>query len=118
MTQRRAYVIWTHPLFHEAVRLLLGQSRVALVGASSDHATARTQIAALKPDVVIVEQANDELQAVEETVAFLHAGSRVIRLSLADNELVVYKRERRTVGTVEDLVSLIESAPDRDDALR
>lgn len=107
MPGRRVFVIWTHPLFHESVRLLLAQSRVEIVGATSDHAAAQSQIAALGPDVVIVEQANGEAQASVETMSILRAGPRVIQLSLADNEISLYQREQRTAARAEDLVRLI-----------
>jgi hypothetical protein len=34
---------------------------------------------------------------------------RVVRLSLADNELKIYHREQRTVGRAEDLLHLVQN---------
>ncbi|NIS79007.1 MAG: hypothetical protein GTO14_02010 [Anaerolineales bacterium] len=109
MAGSRVYIIWTHPLFHESVRLLLRHPQVELVGATSDHSTARNQITALEPDVVIIEEVNGEGRENEDTVAILRAAPRVIHLSLANNELSIFHRERHTVTQVEDLVSLITS---------
>lgn len=110
MTGQRVFVIWTNPLFHESVRLLLSQSKLELVGASSDHTAAQRQISELEPDVVIIEENDGETNASEETVAILRASPKVIRLSLADNELSIYQREKRTIKKVDDLMNLISQA--------
>ena len=114
MAGRSVFVVWQHPLFFEAVRLLLNESSVSLVGATSDPQQARTQIEDLSPNVVILEHSDDQALEEEdrETMAILHAGPHVIRLSLADNELNVYRRERRTVGKIEDLVNLLKNDVD------
>ncbi len=114
MPGRRVFVIWTHPLFHESVRLLLAQSQVEIVGATSDHATAQSEIAALGPDVVIVEQTDGEEQASVETMSILRAGPRVIQLSLADNEISLYQRQQRTAAQADDLVRLITEIDQHD----
>lgn len=111
MSGRRVFVIWTHPLFHDSVRLLLKQARVEIVGSTSDHAAAQAQIASLAPDVVIVEQIDAEEQDSLETISILRAGPRVIRLGMADNQISLYQREMRTAATVDDLVSLITGQP-------
>lgn len=107
MVTQRVFVIWTHPLFRETVCLLLGPPMVELVGTTDDHSAAQAQIEAARPDVVIIEQIDDEGDASEETVAILQQGPKVIRLSLADNELRMYLRELRTLEKVADLVQLI-----------
>lgn len=109
MAERTVFVIWTNPLFHEAVRLLLQHPGVLLVGASSNRVEAKSQIAALNPDVVIMEEA--EAQDAEETMSILLTGPMVIHLGLADNELVVYRRQHRTVAKAQDLVSMIVEDP-------
>lgn len=114
MPGSRVFVIWTHPLFHDSVRLLLGKSEVEIVGATSDHAAAQSQIAALIPDVVIIEQTDGEEQASVETISILRAGPRVIRLGLADNEISLYQRERRTAARAEDLFSLVTGRRQQD----
>jgi AmiR/NasT family two-component response regulator len=111
MATRRVFVIWTHPLFRETVSLLLRHPLVELVGTTNDHSAARSQIIKAQPDVVIIEQNNDDEHAGEETVAILQHGPKVVRLSLADNELSIYLRELRTVEKVADLVWLIIGDP-------
>lgn len=107
MQTRRVYVIWAHPLFLESVRLLLKQAQVEIVGATSDHEDAQAQIETLTPDVVIIEQADGEMQSSLETISILRAGARVVRLSMDDNEISLYSRERRTAMQADDLANLI-----------
>ncbi len=110
MALRRVFVIWTHPLFYESVRLLLQHPDIEWVGATADRAVARSQIARLCPDTILIEE--EEGGSVSaEALNVLDASSadvRVIRLSLADNELKVYHREQRTVAKAEDLLRLIQ----------
>ena len=110
MTARRVFVIWTHPLFHESISLLLKHPDVEWVGATSDHAAALEQITSLQPDTILIEEEHGDVAA--EALKILEASAaavRIIRLSLADNELSVYHREQRTVGQAEDLLRLIQS---------
>jgi DNA-binding NarL/FixJ family response regulator len=108
MGKPRVFIIWTHPLFDEAVRRLLQDWGVSVVGSTSDHSTTREQISALDPSVVILEDADDHSEAEEhKTMAILDAIPHVIRLNLNDNELRIYRRERRTVGKIEDLEKIL-----------
>jgi DNA-binding NarL/FixJ family response regulator len=113
MSGARVYIIWSNPLFHESVRLLMSKSDVEIVGDSSDHDAARSQVAALEPDVVVIEQTDGEELNSEETISILRAGPRVIRLGLSDNEISLYQREHRTAARADDLVSLITGRPPR-----
>lgn len=114
MVGRRVFVIWKHPLFHEMIRLLLERYQVELVGATSDSASAQDSIQDLAPDVVIIEETDNDEQVGEQTVAILQTGPRVIRLSMTENDLHIYQREQRTVGKVEDLMNLISDSPGED----
>lgn len=81
------------------------------VGATSDRAAATGQIANLKPDTILVEEAEGGGVAAE-TLGILEAAPpdvRVIRLSLATNELSLYHRKQRTVGQVKALLRLIQN---------
>jgi DNA-binding NarL/FixJ family response regulator len=110
MTIRRVFVIWTHPLFHESVRLLLERPQIEWVGATSDHEAAHHHIASLQPDTILIEELEGG-QAGEEALKLLEGISsdiRIIRFSLENNELTIYHREQRTVGQAGDLLKLIE----------
>ncbi|MBI3361644.1 MAG: response regulator transcription factor [Chloroflexi bacterium] len=111
MAITRAFVIWTHPLFHESVRRLLSHPDIEWAGATSDHAKAPDLIASLQPNTILFEEGESE-DALAEMLKILEASSsdvRVIRLSLSDNQLTVYHREQRTVAQAEDLLHLIQS---------
>lgn len=108
MGMPRVFIIWTHPLFDEAVRRLIEGWGVSVVGSTSDRILAREQIEALDPSVVILEDADDRSEDEErKTMAILNASPHVIRLNLNDNELRIYRRERRIVGKIEDLEKLL-----------
>jgi len=110
MATRRVFVIWTHPLFHESVRLLLSHPGIEWVGATADHAAAREQIVRLRPDTILVEE--EESGVPPEALEILEACSwkvRVVGLGMDDNRLIVYRREQRTVAQAEDLLHLIQS---------
>ena len=109
MAVHRVFVIWTHPLFHESMRLLLKHPDIEWVGATSDHAAARDQIVSLGPDTILIE-VEEGRHTPAETLEILAASSsdmRVIQLGLVNNQLIVYHREHRTVGQAEDLLRLI-----------
>lgn len=107
----KVFVIWSNPLFHERVSLLLEDTPLTLAGASNDYVDARTMIDELAPDIVIVEATDGEELAGEETISILRSSANVIRLSLAHNELIKYHRERRTVTDIDDLMHLLSDDP-------
>ncbi len=79
------------------------------MGATSDHAAALEQIVDLGADTILIEDEHGG-PSFAETLNILDASStnsRVVRLSLADNELKVYHREQMAVGHGEDLLRLI-----------
>lgn len=121
MSGRHVYIIWSNPLFQEVIRLLLSGSSLEVVGSSSDHAQARDDIEQLSPDVVLIETPEGSAESSDETITILQSGSRVIRLSLADNDLSIYRRERRTVRDIADLIGVLtngsEIAVDGDETL-
>jgi DNA-binding NarL/FixJ family response regulator len=106
----RVFVIWIHPLFHEAVHQLLSHPDIDWVGATSDHLTARDQIVGLCPDTILIEEG--ESGVPPEALEILEACSwkvRVVGLGMDDNRLIIYRREQRTVVQAEDLLHLIQN---------
>jgi len=74
-----------------------------------DRARAHAEIAELQPDTVLIEEPEGDVPS--EAIGILEAGSRdlrVIRLSLANNELTVYDRKQRKMVAPEDLLNMIE----------
>ena len=116
MGMPRVLIIWTHPLFEEAVRRLLQDWGVDIVGSTSDRFSAREQITTLNPSVVILEDADDQSEDdVQKTMEILNASPHVIHLNLNDNELRIYRRERRMVGKIEDLEKILLADVDPSD---
>jgi hypothetical protein len=110
VSARRVFVIWTYPIFHESVRLLLDHPDIEWVGATSDYATAKDEIFGLRPDTILIEEATSNVKA--EIMRILESSPwsvRVIGLSLADNRLSIYHRQDWTVAHTDDLLHLILS---------
>lgn len=101
------FVIWTNPLFLESIRALLSHPEIHLVGASSDFSQAQKEIAALRPNVVIIEGSSVSSSIDCETLPILKSGARVIQMSLDDNELNLFQYQHRTLAEAEDLITMI-----------
>ena len=111
MAKHRVYMLWTHPLFSETVRRLLGGAEVEIIGASSDPTAGLEEISRLQPDVVIAEE--DPSGAPTEAIDALRAGPAemlILGLNLANNALQVYRREQRTVADPEDLLQILRAS--------
>lgn len=110
MAIRRVFVIWTYPLFYESVRRLLQHPDIEWVGATSDRAAMQAQIVRLCPDTILLE-AETSRDAAVDVVRLLEvnpATTRLIQLSLTENELTIYHREQKTVRQADDLLRLIQ----------
>lgn len=105
MANRRVFIIWSHPLFHESVRMLLDHPDINLVGATSDYETTYEEISNLQPDTIIIEEAEEgdpgEMMKYLETFSW---NVCVSFLNLNDNQLNMYKHEQRTLGRADDLL--------------
>ena len=109
MVVQRVFVIWTNPLFHDSVRMILNHPDVEWVGSTSDYTTARDKILSLQPSVVIVEEVEGANPAlVFSILEWCNWNMRVINLSLTDNKYYVYHRQQKIVGQAEDLLRLIQ----------
>ena len=108
MTARRVYVLWTHSLFYESVRLLLAHPDILLAGATADLATAREQIAQAQPDIIVIEdQQGGFAPGALEILGNCPLNTRVIGLNLSDNVLKLYHLEQRTAERADDLLRLV-----------
>ncbi len=115
MAKKRVFVIWTHPLFYESIRLLLN-NEVDLVGSTDDHAKGDREIAELKPELVIIETPEGLEDLGAETFSILQKGPRVIHLSLENNELSLYLRQHKTMDEPSDLMQMILEGTDQSQA--
>jgi len=108
MAVRRVFVIWTHPLFHESVRLLLKHPDIIWVGAAADITTAHEEIMTLLPDTILFEKTRAGIP--EDVIEFLEVDTwavRIIGLSLDDNEISLYHREHQNVVKAGDLIQFV-----------
>ena len=108
MPMRRVFIVWTHPLFHEAVCLLLKHPEIKLVGANSDYKAAHEQILELQPDTIVVEEGDEGVPI--DVMKYLETypwNLRVTFLNVTDNQLNMYQHEQRTRGQAGDLLHLI-----------
>lgn len=108
MSIRHVYVIWTHHLFHESIRLLLRHANIRFVGANSDYATARSEISNLHPDIILVEAVDEgEINQAVNVLSACPWNVMVVLISLNDNQLNLYHHELRIVGQTDDLLQLV-----------
>ncbi|HSF82107.1 MAG TPA: hypothetical protein VLA49_12775 [Anaerolineales bacterium] len=112
MPKQRVFIIWTNPLFHASVVLLLDNPQIEVVGETSNYPDAWQKISIQRPETILIEKTSEGVPA--EVMNILENSSwkvRVIGLSLDDNELSIYHREKKTVGKIGDLLRFILSEP-------
>lgn len=105
MPLRRVFILWTHPLFREAVQLLLAHPQIEWVGSSTNYSLDMDQVASSSPDTILVEEVGEMFPV--EILEFLETSResvRVVGLNLHDNRMRTYQRVERTVGTADDLL--------------
>ncbi len=108
MAVRRVFVIWKHPIFYDSVRMLLKHPDVEWVGATSDCMAACDEMVSIQPDAIMVEE--NEQHPSEETLNFLELtpwGAIIIGLSLANNQLNIYRHEQKVVEKAGDLLHVV-----------
>jgi hypothetical protein len=108
---QRVYILWSYPLFHQTVSLLLKRPAFLIVGAESDREQARREIEHLQPDIILLEETPDGAPIDADILEFLKSSAwepRIARLSLQDNDLRIYQREYRVIETPEDLLALLQ----------
>lgn len=104
---KRVFVLWKHPLFFEAVRLLLRHPQVELGGAAVDDLQAQEEIDRARPQILILERSAGDHLREEDLFGILGQEVRVIWLSLDDNILSEITRKNHTVADRGDLLSLV-----------
>jgi len=109
---RRAFIVYRHPLFGDAVRLLLTHGGIQVLGMESDWDSARKQITALRPDVVLLELEGDDTPPIWTPSDWAEVGAKqpmTIGVSLLDNRAYIWHREDKVLMEATDLVQLIQS---------
>ena len=113
MVIRRIYIVWVHPLFCDTVRLLLTHPLIEIVGLSNDYETAEKEVSEHKPDTVIIEDTEESAVTrikSSEIMDLFPAAERIIRLSLKDNELWVYRHERQSITNIDEFLRIIRDS--------
>ena len=108
---QRVYILWSYPLFHQTVSLLLKHPAFAIVGSGSDRELARQEIERLQPDIILLEEVANGDPIDADILGFLKSSAwepRIARLSLQDNDMRIYQREYRTIETPEGLLTLLQ----------
>ena len=111
MSNKRIFVIWFHPLFHDSVRMLLVHPNIEWIGEATDIVVAEEKILQNCPDTVIFEEIDnsipDRIVAIPEKCPSVE---KVIGFNLNNNELRIYHHEQKVVAHVNDLIqSIIKS---------
>jgi DNA-binding NarL/FixJ family response regulator len=112
MDFHRIFVIWDHPLFYESLRLLLQGVDIEWVGSAHSSEREYTRIHQLTPDIIFIEEkeSGDIPFNVIDLMKTNSQHLRIFGLSLADNDLMIYHREKRTVLQADDLLNLIRES--------
>ncbi len=112
MATRRVFIVWTHPLFRESVRMLLNHPDIEWLGATSDHRNAFEEIYTLQPDTILVEETTTDMSSeIMEILDNCPWNVRVVSLNLTDNRLSIYNHEQRVAGQRDDLLRSILRDP-------
>ncbi len=111
MEAPRVFLICVNRLVCEAVKMLLFKEGIDLLGMETDPETALLRIRALKPNVILVEgdgaEGDSSLMSAVTQLVCENEQMRVIRLSLTQQELNIYRQEQRQFVNTQDLVAAI-----------
>ena len=139
MDPPRVFLICVNRLVCEAVHALLRREGIVLLGMETDPKVGLDRVRTLDPDVVLVEgfsphpetlgqvgsaaprkasgkgngktsPAGSRLMAALARLAYEKENLRIIRLSLPDEDLLIYHQEHRRFMNTRDLVAAIRSA--------
>ena len=106
MATRRIFIIWTHTLFREAIRLSAAHPEFEWIGETNDFQQGVREVLASCPDTILIEDSGEN--QTREIVAMLQACApdvRVIVMNLSNNRLSLYQYSEQYVAKPEDLIS-------------
>lgn len=115
----RVLIIGRHHLFHDGITHLLGeQSDLILVGKARSWQKAREIMIREQPDVLIIDHDaadlhEDDLAPLLENV---DRDIKVIYLTLAQNKMIIHKRQQVANVTAKDLLFAVQSSIDEEAA--
>lgn len=105
----RACIISTSPLFVDAISHLLAEEGVEVVAQTKELAEAQSILGKQKADAIIVDRNDIQLREAEVVSRLMdgNGNQRVVFLTMAGNEMVIYHREKLEDVTPQDLVKTI-----------
>jgi len=111
---RQAFIVYHHPLFGDAIRLLLTRGGIHVLGMESDWERAQERIEALHPDVVLMEINGDQEFSPPAWLSSIRSlpdsKQTTIAVSFHNNHLFIWQKEERNLIDAVDLVEAIRSA--------
>jgi DNA-binding NarL/FixJ family response regulator len=109
MDKPGVYVICVHPLLCDALRSLLQQAGIQIVGRSSDPGHGLTEIQHLQPQVVLLEGTAISSDLVEALRTYVGqaSGRRLLLLDPGQNVLSIYTHRDQIVQSSDDLVKAL-----------
>lgn len=108
MTAKRVFVVWTHLLFRDSVRLLLKDPSVDWLGETSDYSQAKEEVSRLDPDTIIVEETSSaRSERILDILKACPERGRVLGVNLNNNLLNVYAHRVEMVGEAHDLLNVV-----------
>ncbi len=110
MLRSRVFILYSHGLFARGVQSLLGQEKeVEVVGMERDDHQALEKIRRLRPDVILVDSSTaPEGHCLTISGIFQEIPeARVITISLRENGIDVYDKQRIVAAGPEDLLRVL-----------
>lgn len=111
---KRIFMLSSHRLFSQGVESLLRRDTgLEIVGRETDVDKAIERIKELRPDAVILDDAEPKCDPTPAVMRILGEGlgTKVIGLNLQNNTICIYLGEQRVVRCTEDLIEAIEHNP-------
>lgn len=108
---KRVLILSSHPLFGKCIENLISQDEgLEIVGYEQDPAQAVDRILKLRPDVVILDSDEYEVNREVVTTCLLKQGvqARVVGLNLNNNTATVCSGEQKIIGELSDFLRTIQ----------
>ena len=106
--QHKVYVIWSNPIFRDALHMLMRKGSFDWVGSATDIDQALEEIWQIKPDTVVIENSRGNI--LDDLIEKLESSEyriQIICMNLDNNQAVLYRREVRFVIHEDELTDLI-----------
>jgi DNA-binding NarL/FixJ family response regulator len=106
--KRRVFIVWINPLFINSLKLVLRHPEIEWAGSALDDENLLEQIAAIQPDTVLVEGADENnIHKVTSILENSRWNMRVIGLNLSDNQITVCDIGQDKLIHTDDLIRLV-----------